>query len=83
MRRLLLAVVIGGFWLSTATAADQYQEWLVKQSQRGTEIEYIRVADEKPLLQTEETDQDVANILEEVEEIEQSAQDNEDTEESL
>jgi len=81
MKKLLLMLVFGGFCSSAAIAADPYEDWLTKQNQRGTEIEYIRVASEKPLLATAESDQDVASILDEVEAIEQDVSDHEEAEE--
>jgi hypothetical protein len=62
-------------------AADPYEEWLTIQGQRGTEIELIRVASEKPLVATEETDDEVASILEEAEALEEDVSDYEDIEE--
>jgi len=63
--------VCGGFFTSAAMAADPYETWLTKQNQRGMEIELIRVASEKPLVTTEETDVEVASILKELEAIEE------------
>lgn len=83
MNRLIVIFLFGVFWSSAGIAADQYTEWLTDQNQRGAEIEYIRVANEKPLLETGETDQEVAGILEEVEAIEQDVGDYEEAEESL
>lgn len=77
MKKLLLVCVCGGFLSAAAVAADPYEEWLTKQSQRGTEIELIRVASEKPLAATEETDPEVADILKEVEAIDADADDHE------
>ena len=71
MKRLLLFCICGGFLSSAALAADPYGEWLTMQSQRGIEIELIRVADEKPLVAKDESDAEVASILEEVEAIEE------------
>lgn len=82
MKRLVLMCVYGVLVSSAAMAADPYEEWLTKQAQRGTEIEFIRVANEKPLVATEETDQEVASILEEVEVLEQEGSDQDDIEES-
>lgn len=70
MKRLLLVCICGGALSSAALAADPYERWLAIQSQRGTEIELIRVASEKPLVVTEETDPEVADILEDLEAIE-------------
>lgn len=83
MKKLLLMFVFGSFYSSVAIAADPTEEWLTKQNQRGTEIELIRVANEKHLVATEETDQEVASILEEVEAIEKDASDYEEVEASL
>lgn len=83
MKKLLFVCVFGSFYSLAAVAADPYEEWLTKQNQRGTEIEYIRVANEKPLLATEETDREVESILVEVEAIEENASDYEEVEESL
>ena len=82
MKGLLLVCVSGGFISSVAMAADPYEAWLTKQSQRGTEIELIRVASEKPRVATEETDPEVAAILDEVEAIEEETSDLEKIEES-
>ena len=70
MKRLLLGCICGGLYSASALAAEPYENWLKIQSQRGVEIELIRVASEKPLVATEETDPEVAAILKEVEEIE-------------
>ena len=80
MKKLLLACLCGGFLSSSAIAADTYEKWLTYQQQRGMEIEIIRVASEKPLVATEETDAEVASILEEVEEIEEESSDLEKSE---
>lgn len=82
MKRLLLVCVCGGFLSAAAVAADPYEEWLTKQIQRGTEIELIRVASEKPLVATEESDAEVASILNEVEAIEDEISDDESIEDS-
>ena len=71
MKRLLLVCVCGGFFTSAAIAADPYNDWLTKQQFRGTEIELIRVANEKSLVTTEEADAEVASILKELEAIEE------------
>ena len=63
-------------------AANPYEEWLTMQSHRGTEIELIRVASEKPLVATEETDAEVASILTEVEALEEEINDQENVEDS-
>ena len=83
MKRLVLMFVVGSVCSAVAIAADPYEDWLTKQNQRGTEIEYIRVASEKPLLATEEADQEVASILEEVEIIEEDVIDSAEAEETL
>ena len=82
MKRLLLMCICGGLFSASAIAAEPYENWLKTQSQRGVEIELIRVASEKPLVATEETDPEVAAILEEVEAIEEEAADLETIEES-
>jgi hypothetical protein len=71
MKRLLFVCVCGGFFTSAAMAADPYETYLTQQSARGMEIELIRVASEKPLVTTEETDAEVASILKELEAIEE------------
>lgn len=82
MIRLLLACICCGSFSSVAMAADPYDKWLTKQNFRGTEIELIRVASEKPLLKTEESDAEVASILKEVEELEEEISDHEKIEDS-
>jgi galactitol-specific phosphotransferase system IIB component len=82
MKRLLLLFVCGGFFASAAMAADPYEKWLTKQSQRGVELEMIRVASEKPLVEAEETDAEVATILKEVEAIEEESGETEKGEDS-
>ncbi len=82
MKRLLLVCICGGLFSASAIAAEPYENWLKAQSQRGVEIELIRVASEKPLVATEETDPEVSAILEEVEAIEEEASDLEKIEES-
>ena len=77
MKRLLLVCVCGGLFSAAAMAADPYEKWLTMQSLRGTEIELIRVASEKPLVATEETDAEVASILKEVEALEEEISDHE------
>jgi len=79
MYRLLLAFVCGILFSSAAMAADPYERWLTDQSQRGMEIEIIRVASDKPLDATEETDAEVASILKELDEIEEETSDIEDS----
>lgn len=71
MNRLLFVCACCGFFSSVAMADDYYKEWLTMQDFRGTEIEHIRVASEKPLVKTEETDAEVASILKEVEALEE------------
>jgi len=63
-------------------AEDPNNRWLAKQSQRGVEIELIRVASEKPLVATKETDAEVASILMELEAIEEETSATEESEES-
>ena len=82
MKKLLaLCICVGGLPV-LAMAGDPYEDWINKQKQRGTEIEIIRVASEKPVVDTEETDAEVASILEEVEAIEVESADHEDDETS-
>ncbi len=78
MKRLLLTLVCGTFLSAAAMAADPYEKWLTLQQQRGIEIEMIRVASEKPLVETKETDVEVANVLEELEAIEAANSDTDD-----
>lgn len=82
MKKLLLVCVCGGIFSAAAMAADPYEEWLTMHSNRGTEIELIRVASEKPLVEKEETDAEVASILEEVEALEEEISDHEVIEDS-
>jgi hypothetical protein len=71
MNRLLLVYVCCGVFSSAAMAENVYERWLTLEEFRGTEIELIRVASEKPLVTTEETDAEVASILKELEAIEE------------
>ncbi len=71
MKRLILTFVCGVFSSAAAMADDPYEKWLTLEQQRGMEIEMIRVASEKPLVETKETDAEVASILEELEAIEE------------
>lgn len=82
MKRLILVCFCGGIFPAEAMAADPHKEWLTMHSNRGTEIEIIRVASEKPLIATEETDVEVAGILEEVEALDEALSDCEDIDES-
>ena len=82
MRKLILVCIGSGFLASAALAADPYEVYLKKQSQRGTEIELIRVASEKPLVDTEENDAEVAEILEEAEAIDEKSSDSENESDS-
>jgi hypothetical protein len=82
MKRLLIACVCSAFLTSAAMAANPYDRYLTAQNQRGVEIELIRVASEKPLVATEETDAEVASILQEVEAIEEEVSDHEKIEDS-
>ena len=77
-----MVCICGGLFSASAIAAETYENWLKTQSQRGVEIELIRVASEKPRVATEETDPEVAAILDEVEAIEEEASDLEKIEES-
>ena len=79
MRKLLLLSVCGGFISTSAVAADPYEAWLTDQHNRGTEIELIRVANEKAPVATKETDEEVAKILEEVEAIDAEVGDEDDS----
>ena len=83
MKRLLLVCVGGGLLSTAAMAADPYETWLTQQQQRGTEIELIRVANEKTLVETEATDEEVARILEEAEALDQAVSDSGDAEKTL
>lgn len=80
MKKMFLLCICGGLYSTPALAADPYEGWLTEQHHRGTEIELIRVANEKPLVATEETDEEVASILEEVEALEAEVTDQEDVE---
>lgn len=82
MKRLLLMCICGGLFSTAAMADDPYETWLTTQAQRGTEIEFIRVASEKPVVAAEETDQDVADILAELDALEEDATDSEDVKDS-
>ena len=84
MKKLLLVLVSlsGGFFSSAAIAGDPYEDWLTMQKFRGMEIEIIRVASKKPLVETEEMDAEVASILEEVEAIDEEASDTENSADS-
>ena len=81
MRKLLLVSFCGGMLSSPIVMADPYQDYLDTQNQRGIKIELIRVANEKPLVGSEETDEEVAAILDEIESLEaDSESDDVDTE---
>ena len=82
MKKLLLVCTASGILSTAAMAADPYETWLTVQSQRGTEIELIRVASEKPLVANEESDAEVASILEELEALEDESNDHEVTKDS-
>ena len=82
MKKLLIVSVCGGLVSTAALAADPYEEYLTRQKQRGVEIEQIRVASEKPLVAAEESDADVAKILQEVEELEADASDSTDNDDN-
>jgi hypothetical protein len=82
MKKLLLVCLFGGFLSSAAMAGDPYEDWLTLQNFRGMEIEIIRVASEKPLVATDETDAKVASILKELEAIEEETSDIEDSDDS-
>jgi hypothetical protein len=82
MKKLLLVCLCGGFLSSAAMAGDPYEEWLTLQNFRGVEIEIIRVASEKPLVETEEMDAEVATILKELEAIEEETSDIDDSEDA-
>ena len=82
MYRLVLVCVCSILFSSAAIAADPYERWLTVQNQRGMEIEIIRVASDKPLVASEETDAEVASILKELETIEEETSDIEDSEDS-
>lgn len=83
MKKLLLLCICGGLFSTVAMAADPYEAYLTKQHQRGTEIELIRVASEKPMVATEEMDEEVASILEEIEALEEEAGTYEDDEHTV
>ena len=82
MKRLVLVIACGGFLSSAAIAAEHYEIYLAQQQQRGTEIEMIRVTSKKALVETEESDADVAKILDEAEALDEEISDHEETEES-
>lgn len=82
MNKLVLVCVGCVFFPSVAMAEDTYERWLTMQNFRGTEIELIRVASEKPLVATEETDAEIARILKEVEALEEEISDHEGIEDS-
>ena len=77
MKKRLIVLTGCGLMSAAAMAADPYETWLTIQQQRGTEIELIRVANDKPLLAIEETDAEVAGILEELDAIEEESNDSE------
>ena len=79
MKRLLLCICIGLF-STTASADFAVNQWLQMQSDRGAQIEFIRVTSEKALVVTEETDAEVASILEEAEALETITSDGESLE---
>lgn len=78
MKKRVLMCLCGGCLAAAAMAADPYEGWLTAQQQRGTEIEFIRVANDKQLLPGVESDQEVAAILEALEALEENDSDRED-----
>ena len=82
MKKLLLACVCCGLFSSAAMAAEPYDRVLTKLQQRGVQIEIIRVANEKPVLASEETDEEVANIREELDALEEDLVEEDELEET-
>lgn len=76
MSRLLICIC-SGLFASAAMAETLVNQWLERLEDRGTEIEIIRVASEKPLVATEESDTEVASILKEAEALEEEIGDKE------
>lgn len=72
MNKLLVCICFGTF--SSAAMADvSANQWLERLDDRGVEIELIRVASEKPLVDVKEDDADVDNILKEAAALENDA----------
>lgn len=82
MKKLVLVLISGCLFSAAAVAADSYERWIELQQRRGVDIEIIRVASEKPLVATEETDEEVAGILEEAEEFDGVASNTEEADDS-
>ena len=78
----LLACICCVMFGSTAMAEIPVNQWLDRLADRGTQIEIIRVASEKNLVAAEETDAEIATILEEAEALEEDTSDHEKVEDS-
>ena len=81
MNRLLICICCG-LLSSAALAATPVNQWLQRLEDSGARIEVIRVASEKALVATEETDAEVASILKEAEALESEISDPEQIEDS-
>jgi hypothetical protein len=78
-----LLVLVGCGLLSSIALADiPVNQWLDRLDDRGAEIEVIRVASEKPLVATKETDAEVESILREAEALENETSENQKHEDS-
>ena len=81
MKRLIVGICCVLFSAS-ALADVSLSQWLNKQSDRGAQIEVIRVESKKPLVAIKETDAQIENILKEAEALEEDTVDHEKVEDS-
>ena len=83
MKKLLLVSVFGGLLGSTAMADDVYYEYETIPSKNGDRravIEMIRVTSQKAVVETEESDEEVASILKELDALEEEVVEVDETE---
>jgi len=82
MKKLFIACMCCGLLASAAMAAEPYDRILTKLEQRGVQIEIIRVANEKSVVDVEETDEEVADILAELDALEKGLAEDDELNES-